>query len=65
MLQINTPHIEYTEINVHVLDCFVLKNYLHEQLVLPLNTFVYFELHLQGKLRTLGWEPGSGSQHPC
>lgn len=54
MLQINTAHIEYTEINVHVLDCFVLKNYLHEQLVLLLNTFVYFELHLQGKLRTLG-----------
>lgn len=62
MLQIN---IEYKEINGHELDCFVLKNYLHKQLILLSQHFFYFELHLQRKLRTLGWEPESCSQHPC
>lgn len=38
MLQIN---IEYKEINGHELDCFVLKNYLHKQLILLSQHFVF------------------------
>lgn len=39
MLQIN---IEYKEINGHELDCFVLKNYLHKQLILLSQHFFLF-----------------------
>lgn len=47
MLQIN---IEYKEINGHELDCFVLKNYLHKQLILLSQHFFLFWITLTKKV---------------